>query len=794
MFVAWVLFPLILAVLCLGCGAFVRTLTAAPIPGVLLMPLGFALMIVVGEFAAMSDSTAELAAPMLGGIAVAGLVLAGPRLLRGADRWAIVVGAATFSAYAAPIVLSGEPTIAGYIKLDDTATWLALTDHVMEHGSEVGDLAPSSYEATLAFNLADGYPIGAFLPFGTAAVFVGADIAWLFQPYLAFVASLLALSLYALTAGVIRSRALRALCAVVAAQAALLFGYYLWGGIKEVGAAAILALACALIPVALEGWRNWRLTAPLAIAAAAVAGLLTAAGGAVWIGPALGLGLLLLFRTEGAKRSLRAAAGFAVVLCVLTLPWLLGSPLLPPTSSPLDAANAKGNLAGPLNPFQVFGIWPVGDFRVDPTDGVSTAVLIACVAASLVVGSLILWRRSAARALMIFCIAIMVSAAVLVLAGSPWIDGKALATASAAVLLGGIAGASVLIERGLRVEGTVAVIAIAAGVLWSNALAYRDVWLAPRDKLVELERIGEMIEGEGPALMTEYEPYGVRHFLREADPEGASELRRRTVPLIDGGSLAKAEFRDIDAFQLAALLQYETLVLRRSPLASRPPLPFQLAWSGRFYDVWQRPVTAPTPIEHMPLSTGEAPSAEADCREVQRLASVPEVQTVAASLVDRALEIPLASMHGPDDWRRDADELIYPSDSGTLEGTFRTTGGPVTFWLGGSLRGSVELLIDGKEVGSRENALDRANHPSELGALQLPSGEHQIRMIFEAGGWAPGSGQPPFGLGPLVISETTADQRRVQYVTPARARSLCGRPLDWVEGLAAKVAASTEGV
>lgn len=72
--------------------------------------------------------------------------------------------------------------------------------------------------------------------------------------------------------------------------------------------------------------------------------------------------------------------------------------------------------------------------------------------------------------------------------------------------------------------------------------------------------------------MTEYEPYGVRHFLRDADPEGASELRRRPVPLRDGSSLDKGEFADIDRFDLGGLLEYRTLVLRRSPLASRPPL------------------------------------------------------------------------------------------------------------------------------------------------------------------------------------------------------------------------------
>jgi hypothetical protein len=38
------------------------------------------------------------------------------------------------------------------------------------------------------------------------------------------------------------------------------------------------------------------------------------------------------------------------------------------------------------------------------------------------------------------------------------------------------------------VEAVVVAAAIAGGVLWSNALAYHEANLAPRDRLAELER------------------------------------------------------------------------------------------------------------------------------------------------------------------------------------------------------------------------------------------------------------------------------------------------------------------
>ena len=48
-----------------------------------------------------------------------------------------------------------------------------MTDRVMEHGRSLAGLEPSSYRATLEFNLAGGYPIGVFLPFGAAQKLVG---------------------------------------------------------------------------------------------------------------------------------------------------------------------------------------------------------------------------------------------------------------------------------------------------------------------------------------------------------------------------------------------------------------------------------------------------------------------------------------------------------------------------------------------------------------------------------------------------------------------------------------------
>ena len=231
------------------------------------------------------------------------------------------------------------------------------------------------------------------------------------------------------------------------------------------------------------------------------------------------------------RASLRAAAvGGGVAL--LSLPLIVAGALLPPTSSPLTDATARGNLIGPLDPWQAAGIWPSGDFRLAPEHELVAYGLIAAACAAAAAG--LAWsigRRAPGPAL--YVLGALVACAALVLVGSPWVGGKALATASPAIPFAAMLGVGWLAGSGRGVAAGALALVIVGGVVWSNALGYGGVSLAPRSQLAELERIGELVAGEGPTLMTEYEPYGVRHFLRDSDPEGISELRRRTIPLRD---------------------------------------------------------------------------------------------------------------------------------------------------------------------------------------------------------------------------------------------------------------------
>ena len=444
--VAWLAFPLVVLGLCLGCGLLVERVTGAAIPGGLVPAVGFALIVVVAQLLTMSDSTAELAMPIVVQLAVIGFLVSRFWRRRGAP-WAVGAAVAVFLVYAAPVVLSGEPTFAGYIKLDDTATWLALTDRVMEHGRSLSGLAPSSYEATLSFNLGAGYPVGAFLPFGIGGRLVGMDLAWLIQPYMALVAALCALAIWQLAGSLFRSPWLRAAVAFVATQSTILLGYYLWGGIKEVIGALLIAATAGLMATAIDERFSVRSLVPIAITSAALVGALSG-GGAIWLAPLLLAALLLARRALGLGPALVRAAVFAAITGALCVPVLVAGGLLPPTSSPLTSSTAQGNLFGALDPLQVFGIWPSGDFRLDPVDPAIAYPLVALAALAAAYGLYVSWRVRAWPVLLYLAAAVIGGGVIYVL-GSPWIDGKTLAIASPAILLAAAAGAAALSVGGL---------------------------------------------------------------------------------------------------------------------------------------------------------------------------------------------------------------------------------------------------------------------------------------------------------------------------------------------------------
>ncbi len=791
MFVAWVLFPLLLGLLCLGCGLLVDACFGRAVPGAHLPATGFAAVIVLTSVLTSRGELASTATPAVVLAAVTGFATVAwrgrpdhARILRPLDGWALAVAFAVFFIYAAPVVLSGHPTFAGYIKLDDTATWMAFIDRVMDHGRDLSGLEPSSYQATLQVNLPSGYPVGAFLPLGVGGRLTGTDVAWLVQPYMATMAAFLALLLYRITGSALESRPLRALVAFGAAQSALLFGYSLWGGIKEVAVAVLIALLAATAP-ALGRDEGWRAGAPAVLALTALL-VAVGSGALVWIAPILGLVAVALWRRRGPRELLARAVPVLVAVALLSIPALFAADVFSPTQGGLTDDAELGNLIGPLNVFHYVGIWPNGDFRLDPLNVPLTAFLIGLTILAACLGAVLCRRRRAWEPLLYAVGAGAGSLAVFVYS-SPWVGAKALASGSASLLLLALLGAAILSERVERVFGATLLALILAGVIWSNWLGYHDVSLAPYDQLRELEGIGHEYAGQGPTLMTEYQPYGVRHFLRDAEAEGASELRVRSIPLREGGELEKGEWGDTDQIDLATLLDYPTLVLRRSPAQSRPPAPYALVRRGDYYDVWQQDQARPKPAVHISLGSFEDPGAVSPCRRVLGLArSMPPGGMLAGAERGPTLALSLSDTAHPSSWTptEPGSPDLVPHGAGGLRLTAAVPhGGRYDFYVQGSVRNRLSLYLDGKEVGSAEQQLNASRQFLFLGSRQLEAGRHGVVLAYGGQGLSPGSAGPSEPIGPVVLSAAENGDPPLTVVPRAQARSLCGRRLDWIEAV-----------
>lgn len=763
--------------LCLGCGALLARAAGTTIRAALLLPCGLAVVIVVSSLATALPATAQLATPIVVGLAVVGLCLL-PRRRPGRDaRTAVAVGAATFLLFGAPVLLSGAPTFAGYVKLDDTATFLAFADHTLQHGRDLSNLAPSSYEATLAVNVANGYPLGSILPLGIGASLVGSDPAWVWQPFISFAAALLAMTLYGLATELVPSRGLRAGVALVGAQSALLYGYALWGGVKEVVGAALLALSAATLVHADRG-KVRGLLVP-ATAFAAFSGCLSLGGGIWLVLP--GAALLI---APGSQR-VRRAVVFGGLTALLALPALAsaGAFFRQANVNSFRSASELGNLARPLRLQQVLGVWPTGDFRLDPQHSWVAAALVAIALAGFLLGVAAAVRRRSWPLLALAATA-AIGTAIFVATSSPWVAGKALAIASpVALFLAACGYAALLARRRWKPVALVLGGLLVAGVAWSNVLAYHAVWLAPYDQLSELEHIGQRFAGQGPALMTEYQPYGVRHFLRRLDAEGASELRRRTVPLANGSFLQKGAFADIDAFLLSSLTRdYRLLVLRRSPVASRPPSAYELAFRGNWYDVWRR-ISDRTTDDHLALGGPLSQTAIAACGTVRTMAAraerdgallvTPEATaSVVAGLDDRL----------PHGWfsAGTGSGIVVPTGSGTTTITVNLhAAGTYAVWIGGSTRAHVDARVDGIRVGSTPPHINQSGMWIRLGAVGLRAGPHEVTLSLTSDLFRPGSGGSGFYLGPVALAQEPTG--RLRTVAAADSASLCGASLDWLE-------------
>jgi hypothetical protein len=804
--VSWVVFPALLAAVGCGWGVLVERAAGRRL-GVLVLPAGLAAVIVAASLLTAWSVTAPAATPFVAVVAVVGVILERP--WRRVARWPALTAVGVLLCYGAPVLLSGSATFTGYLRLDDTATWFALTDHVLSHGRSFADLPISSYRVLVAEYVTNSYPLGGFMLLGVGHALTGIDVAWIFAPYLACCGAAIGLCVYALAEPVVGSPRLRALVGLLAAQPALLYGYAQWGGIKEMTSAFLLVLGAVLLAqLIVAAPKHPRRCLPLAIAAAALIVTL-GAGTAAWVLPAFA-GLLLAWVLRAGRKGLWRVArdvGFlTATTALLALPmWVVLQSFLANDSnlysSGQPVSEKLGNLYAPLSGWQLVGIWPVGDFRL-PAPTLATVLLLGL---ALLAVALALWLtlRQGQIGIATYVAVALVGCAIFDLVGSePWVIAKALAIAAPALLAAALVGAAMISERSRA--GLVLLLAIAAGVLWSNVLAYHDTTLAPRTRLAELQHIDGLLAGKGPTFVNEYEVYADNHFLRDGAPIEPADYRPAILPLSDGVGLTKPAWADIDSFPLSTLEPYRSIVTRRSPAESRPPSIYRLVWQGRYYQLWQRdaqpawrilehhPLGESTSLpycgaaengEHRPLCSLE-PVAVPPCSEIRAIAQRALAAQAQLLAYERPRPIlvrgdqslwPASWIHHPE-----RHELTPTAPGHALSHIVVPRSERYELWLGGRFSRGVEVSVDGASVGRVKDQLAGLSSYVHVADVFLTAGVHTLAITYPGADLSPGSGENTLtSLSAIALSSMQPGE--LVEVAPREATRLCGRPLDWIE-------------
>jgi len=174
-----------------------------------------------------------------------------------------------------------------------------------------------------------------------------------------------------------------------------------------------------------------------------------------------------------------------------------------------DYDNALGNLFGQVNPGSVFGIWPSGDFRVNPGDGAIPAFVFylgaALGALALALGVAGAWRQAETALLAALAAAALIWLAARV-GSTPYTTAKALQMAAPLAML--VAARGLLdpvapIPLRARSRRGVAALAVAfvAGAGISSALALANAPVGPDDYSPGVRKLSNRFAGEPTLLL-----------------------------------------------------------------------------------------------------------------------------------------------------------------------------------------------------------------------------------------------------------------------------------------------------
>ncbi len=804
MLIVWLLVPLALLLLCFGVGMSIATLTKTSKEIAQVLVIGFLGTSVIGSLLVLDSKLAKFVAPVLGFVGITGLIIALVRRNGRAnfDSSTAIAGTLTYLVFSLPGLSYGKPTWAGWVQLDDNSSWYAITYRLMTLGHSIPSPILTTYDRVIQtylggnqFNYAGynggqfSYPTGALIPFGTISKLTGVELAWLFQPYLAFCAGLLSMIYVLILKRRIVKRINLILGAVLASSASTYFSYAMWGGIKEIVLTIPITYFAFTFFASLDTKYKVRhfIIPFFTLVALYFIGEKTSFA---FIIPIFVVGILLVAEKMG-RSTLFLSFGVVGLLTLFVIYSLVSKNFLYKMVVPTIVDN--GNLYGHLNPLQIMGIWPSRDFRVSPMWAPVTYLFILLALALSFLG---VWEATK-RGDWVVPVLVLSTTSVFgfsrVYAGV-WLTGKAIAVASPIFLLACVLGLRELYgfihrfprmnQQGAKVATLTFVLSISGGVILSNFMTYQNIWFAPYSQIDELRSIGHKFAGQGPTLMTEYSPYGARYLLREIGAEAAGELRVHVIPMRDGNQVPKGAAADIDMFDSTTIDYFNLLVLRSAAAASRPPLNYSLAWSGSHYEVWKRNRINLHVKRTLALGNNYSAGSTPTCDQVGTfLAGRLPSEKVFTAIRSRTYLIPLGDGDLPVGWTPSA--VIFGGvnfqNGGAISRNFSVeTESDYSVWLAGSYPGALKVLVDGNQIFLGKSLFEgNAALSNPLGKVLLTPGSHLITIIYKMPFFQAGA-QVHSSFGPILLTSQTAAQTQVQTVSKIQVPDLCKQNLDWI--------------
>ncbi|MCW3057086.1 MAG: hypothetical protein JWO21_1055 [Solirubrobacterales bacterium] len=800
---AWVLFPLVLLGASVGCGLLVRRVAGGELSNLLVAPVGFALVVAICAFATSYGWLAPAAGPVAAAVAAVGLVLeararplAWPRP-RAAWGWPVIAALVAFAAVGGPVFLTGSVGWTGYTRIVDIAFQMDFAQHLADAGRVSPPNGHSSYNVVASKLLGIGYPGGSQATLGAIANLVGTNVAWCYQAFLAFAASMGAVAIYSVLGRMTRNGLMRCVAAAVAIQPNVLYAYALEAGIKELTTATLLMVAVAVLADRLPGNGLRRSVVPLAVAVSGAFGAFSL-GIAPWLGLLLaGAFIVSLIRRSGRRYALESWGLFAAVAVVISLPGLVTAAKLANVAGTAVGGVVDlglGNLAAPVSRWSSAGVWLTGDYRYPLAHTTTSHIFDAIIIALAVVGVLagVVRRR---WTLVVLGITTPIALDYFIKHSTAWIQFKAFTITAAFVVTLAFVGAAALQRmqrRWLSALGWVAALVVAGGVLYGNALIYHDTSLAPGARYHDLAAIAKRYAGQGPALDPYFDEYA-EYFLRGEDgstlvnPANLSLQVRPGVPLPPGG---QSFAWDLNQLVPGYVQGFPLIIQPRSPTGSRAPSNYDLVEQTHYFDVWRRDRPSNTVVQHFPLSNLPHERTPALCRVVTMAArrAGPNAEVAYTKNATVAVVNPVEGTH-PDYWKPLGPSTLAAYGAGTAQMRFvLPTSGRYSIWLQGSVGRPLAVYIDGRRLSSIGYEERYPDQFLLIAGSSLSAGRHTLRLVRGGGSLHPGSGDPPIEtvprtIGAIVFNREDSNANRV-YIAPASQMArICAAPVgyEWLE-------------